>query len=476
MLESLEITGPEPQQKTRLRILETHFKYPFIRTEEVIDTETGTVVTRTEMVADHLLVTLHQGEDPSSFLKALDIPGSSLIPITSNLYRLTLPSHSLEALPQALEKFHTQKNNTQSIVEPDFIAHSSLTQALHIPSTATCSKSIDTVLNLESSFNAGDSNAIPNDPSFCYQWGIFPKINRGAFLTSIYQKNSSNIDALGAWKIRTDASSVVVAVLDSGIRYTHEDLAANMWHDPLPPNEDFYTSNTYGNNNDAMDDNGHGTHCAGIIGAVGNNGIGITGIAWNVQLMPCKCLDQNGSGAASDIILSVEYAMAHGATIFNCSWGVPSYSDALLAALMRARTKGIILVVAAGNEGVDNDEAPSYPASYELDNIVTVAATTQEDHLACFSNYGANTVSIAAPGSGIYSTFATSDSSYATESGTSMAAPYVTGSFALLKAQFPQKSYTELITRLLKSADKVPALQGKTIAGRLNIRRALAEE
>lgn len=442
VVESLEIEGPEPQQKTRLRILETHFKYPFIRTEEVFDPLTGNVITRSEMVADHLLITLAPDQDPKAFLEAWNIPSSSLIPVISeHLYRLTLPRHSLEALPEALEKIHTLKN-PPTMAEPDFIAHASF---------------------------------LPNDPAYCYQWGIFPKIN-SSLNPYFYQKANSNIGATEAWKIRTDASSVIVAILDTGIRYTHEDLAGNMWHNPQPTSDDFYGSNPYGNNNDPMDNNGHGTHCAGIIGAVGDNGIGITGLAWKVQLMACKCLDENGSGVSSDMILSVEYAITHGAMILNCSWGITSFSQALLASMMRARTAGIIIVVAAGNDGSNNDTSASYPVSYELDNIVPVTATRQDDQLAFFSNYGAKSIAIAAPGVNIYSTYATSDSAYAYESGTSMAAPYVTGAFALLKAQFPTQSYKELITKLLNTADKIPALQGKTIVGRLNIGRALTSE
>jgi len=322
---------------------------------------------------------------------------------------------------------------------------------------------------------------IPNDPYYHLQWELSPSPRR-------YLPFPDGINARGAWKIRTSAASVIVAVIDTGICYTHDDLAANMWHNEYPTCNDIYgcdatTSEISGDPMDAMNQQarGHGTMCAGIIGAVGNNDIGITGIAWEVQLMACKCFDPAGNAAASDVITCIDYACSHGATIINCSWGhSPLNLDgtAFVEALKRAQQQGVIIVAAAGNSGNNNDLQPEYPASCALDNIVAVAATNGDDQLASRSNYGPTTVHLGAPGSWIYSTSITTGDLdhhpfYDHGSGTSMAAPHVTGALALMLAEFPNLSYHEIIDKLLTTTDPVPDLHGKTIAGRLNIAKAL---
>ncbi len=295
-----------------------------------------------------------------------------------------------------------------------------------------------------------------------------------------------DINAPEAWDLVRYASNVVVAVIDSGIRQTHEDLRDNLWTNPneIAGNgidddndgivDDVHGYNAIDNTGSADDNEGHGTHVAGIIGASGNNGKGSTGVAWTVRLMSLKFLDSDGQGATSDAIACIDYARAHGAQLINASWGGAGQSQALRRAIDRARASGIIFVTAAGNESTNNDRTPSYPASYAVDNMVSVAASDSLGALADFSNYGSTSVDLMAPGVNIRSTWYSGDSAYANESGTSMSTPFVTGVFALLKARFPTTDYTQLIAAVLNSADKVPSAAGKMVTGgKLNARAAI---
>jgi subtilisin family serine protease/subtilisin-like proprotein convertase family protein len=236
--------------------------------------------------------------------------------------------------------------------------------------------------------------------------------------------------------------------------------------------DDLVGWNFVNNTNDPMDDFGHGTHVAGIIGATGNNGVGVTGINWNVQLMPIKFMNATGAGTISDFIEGLNYAVAHGARISNNSWTGATFSTSLLDAIQAAQAKGHIFVAAAGNYGGNNDNSPEYPAGFKLDNVVSVTATDRNDKLASFSNYGANSVTLAAPGVDILST--TLGGGYGFNSGTSMATPQVTGVMALVWSAHPSWTYSQVIRQVTSTVDKVPALAGKTITGgRLNAGAAL---
>ncbi|HMJ66663.1 MAG TPA: S8 family peptidase, partial [Candidatus Binatia bacterium] len=324
----------------------------------------------------------------------------------------------------------------------------------------------------------------PNDPRFGdgSLWNFY---NPGTLGGSV----DADVDAPEAWDIQRDASGVIVAVIDTGVRYTHEDLAANMWRNPIevPGNRvdednNGYFSDVYGINamnglGNPMDDHGHGTHVAGIIGAVGDNSIGCVGVALRVQIMALKFLGTNMYGTISDAIECIDYARLKGARVINASWG--DYNDfasqALRDAIAAARDAGIIFVAAAGNETGNNDTRPFYPASYDVDNIISVAATTRADDLAGFSCFGARTVHLAAPGVEVYSTWGASDAAYRNYSGTSMAAPHVAGACALVWARFPSLTYREVIQRVLGSVDPLPSLAGKTVTGgRLNLYKALS--
>jgi subtilisin family serine protease len=321
----------------------------------------------------------------------------------------------------------------------------------------------------------------PNDPLFMdgLLYGLHNTGQNGG-------RSDADIDAPEGWDVGTNAQNVIVAVIDSGVRYTHEDLAANMWRNPneIPNNRldddgNGYTDDIYGLNaitltGNPWDDSGHGTHVAGTIAAVGNNGVGLAGVAWRAKIMAVKFLDSTGWGYTSDAVVAVDYARAKGASVINASFSGDYYSTTLLAALNRARSAGIIVVAAAGNDTSNNDNAPTYPANFLLANIVAVAATTRSDGLASYSNFGKRTVHLAAPGSAIVSTSYTADDAYETNSGTSMAAPHVAGAFTLLRAHYPSETYQQLINRVLNGVDPLPVLTNICKSGgRLNLQRAM---
>lgn len=313
------------------------------------------------------------------------------------------------------------------------------------------------------------ATATPNDPGLASTWGLSNSRSVGV-----------DIGAKQAWDFGT-SSSVVVAVIDSGIDYNHVDLAANIWRntDEIAGNgrdddgngyvDDIRGWNFVSDNNNPMDDNGHGTHIAGTIGAVGNNATGVAGINWSIQMMPLKFLARDGSGLLSDAIAAIDYARVNGAKIINASWGGGGFSSALQSAIQRFQNAGGIFVAAAGNEGSNNAVVASYPANYNLTNIVSVASSTSTDGLSSFSNYGTN-VDIAAPGSNIYSTLP--GNRYGSMSGTSMATPHVAGAMALLWGQNPSVTARQLIDAVMQNTDDV--LRGPTQHGRLDVGKAAA--
>lgn len=320
----------------------------------------------------------------------------------------------------------------------------------------------------------------PNDPFFPQLWGLHNTGQTGG-------SPDADIDAAEAWDVTRGDASVVVAVIDTGVDYNHPDLAANMWTNSaeIPGNgiddegdgwvDDVHGIDTVNIDGNPMDDNSHGTHCAGTIGAVGNNGIGVAGVCHTVRIMPLKFLASNGFGQTSAAITCIDYARTHGAKILSNSWAGDEFSQLLLEAIQRARNAGILFVAAAGNEGTNNDAVTTYPASYTplVDNQLTVAATDNSDQLAFFSNYGAS-VDLAAPGVNIYST--TPNNTYSFFSGTSMAAPHVSGAAALLLARYPGLTPAQLKARLLSNVDTPASLLGKTASGRLNVNRALEND
>lgn len=262
-----------------------------------------------------------------------------------------------------------------------------------------------------------------------------------------------NIFASQAWNLSRGSQNVVVAVVDTGIDPTHYELKNNMWTD-RNSSSTIYGYNARSPLQTPFDDNGHGTHVAGVIGANAENNSGIQGINWRVKLMAIKFLSKEGSGSVSDAIKGLEWAVNKGAHILNNSWGGGDYSRSLDETIRWSSSKGVLFVAAAGNESQDLDAKPGYPASYKHSNMVVVGALAQNERLAGFSNYGKGTVHIAAPGSKILSTVP--GGKFESWDGTSMAAPHVSGVLALLKSKFPSDSMSSLKAKLLNGVTYNP--------------------
>jgi len=317
-----------------------------------------------------------------------------------------------------------------------------------------------------------DSAYISND-----LWGLNNTGQNGG-------KQDADIDAPEAWDITTGNKNTIVVVMDSGIRVTHDDLKSQLWVnlDEVPNNGkdddgDGYIDNINGinpetNNGDLTDNVGHGTHVAGTIGASANDSGGHVGVAWNVSLMGAKGGDYGI--ARSSQLAGIDFAIAEGASVVNCSFGGFNYSQTMFEAFAAGGEAGIIFACASGNESVDGDLMKHYPSSYDIESIINVAATDRGDELAYFSNYGFIEVDLAAPGVDIYSTTSSADNAYELQDGTSMAAPHVAGVLSLMRSLQPSWSNLEIREQLLSSVDVLDSLDGLVqTGGRLNAFKAL---
>jgi subtilisin family serine protease len=318
--------------------------------------------------------------------------------------------------------------------------------------------------------------AKPNDPFFSQLWGLH---NVGQVVNGDRPGTpDADIDAPEAWNLTTGSSAVTAAIIDSGVQYDHPDLAANI--------SDLPGVDLVAGDSDPRDENGHGTHVAGTVAARGNNGIGVAGASWVTELLPVRVLDAEGFGTEFNIAQGITYAGQTGVQVANLSLGGPGDSPLQREALSSA--SNVLFAAAAGNGGPDgigdnNDVVPQSPCNYSvLPNVICVAATTQNDVLADFSNFGARSVNLAAPGGderpgplglgNILSTVPTD--AYAYFEGTSMATPHVTGVAALIKARFPSATPADIKNRILSTVDRLPALSGRVSSnGRLNAFRAL---
>ena len=475
-------------------------KHSFVRLEEEVGKDGSgnpVILHRKEMVGDQIIVKLPVGatqQDAEAMAgKIGGRAGSRPFAPDTWLFKL---DRKLEAVPEGMENLKSS-GAVIDYTEPDLIVRPA---------------------------------RLPNDP----------KVKD---FTSWHLYNNAQIDkdikAARAWDRRTSAAygtnnKVIIAVLDSGVRYTHQDLSANMWRNPADPQngidddgngwvddvhgidavgtENFTDSNfnaikdpdtdkrpgrsnaepfsdtittngVWDTDADPMDNDGHGTHCAGLIGAVGNNGIGSAGVAWSgVEIMALRFID--GTGSISDQVLCMDYARLRGAKVINASFGQDGgQSQTEIDAISRLNSSGMILVAAAGNGGDDdigddnNGSAPFYPASYSNSNIIAVGATDRNDNKSNFSNYGTTAVDLFAPGDNLYSTRTGTDTSYSSGSGTSFAAPIVSGALALLIAEYPNDTVSQRVNRVVNTnaVDVVPALSGLCVTGgRLNLAKLLS--
>jgi subtilisin family serine protease/uncharacterized membrane protein len=331
--------------------------------------------------------------------------------------------------------------------------------------------------------------AQPDDPQFPQLWGL---LNTGQTIKGVAGTPGADIHASDAWNLSVGSKDYVVAVIDTGVDYTHPDLATNIWSAPdafsvtiagmtINCPKGSHGFNAIALNCDPMDDNVHGTHVSGTIGAIGNNGVGVTGVNWTASIMASKFLDAGGSGSLADALNAIDFviqtkqlfASTLGANVrvLSNSWGGGGFSQAMLDEINLANANDMLFVAAAGNNGLPNDSFKFYPASYNAPNVIAVAATNNQDGLASFSNYGAATVHLGAPGVDVTST--APNNSYLTASGTSMATPHVSGA-AMLVLSRCALSTADLKATILSSAEPVPALDGKTVTGgRLDVNGAM---
>lgn len=337
----------------------------------------------------------------------------------------------------------------------------------------------------EPNYLISTASTTPNDPTFAREWGLANNGFTGG-------TTDADIDANEAWDITMGSGDVVVAVIDSGVDYTHPDLAANMWHNPgeVPSNgldddgngfvDDFHGYDFVNQDGDPMDDRNHGTHVAGTIAMRGNNGIGGTGVSWNAQIMAVKILSAADTITHADAIAGINYVTlmrSRGVNVrlSNNSWGGGSFSQAIKDAIDGAGQAGVLFVAAAGNDARETDAAVFYPAGYDSPSIISVAATDHNDRYASFSNWGATSVDLAAPGVSVWSTV---PGGFDWFSGTSMATPHVAGAAALVWSAFPNLTAQEVKARLLGGVDFIGDIGANasypTVTnGRLNVRNAI---
>lgn len=512
---------PGPDGIRRARVLKTDFHYPLLQTVELLhpNPKSGEeeVIGYRSMVADHVLAQIDTDRAPANWQDALSERGFTIRREVGadGLYVL---GFELEQADQVSEVVDTLSRDLAWVeyAEPDFVVAARSHEP--IPNDPL----FDMLWGMR---NTGQAGGVPGkDIKAVDGWAKQIELQRQRQLANgVSEENLELTPGAGFWRGAAEPGKVgkknyvIVAVLDSGVNYRHVDLVENMWINPNETSGNFhdddgngYVDDIHGisleyRDGDPMDLNGHGTHVAGTIGAIGNNSVGVAGVAWDVKIMAIQFLNAFGGGVLSDSIPGIDYAWQNGAHILNNSWGFDAYgrwfggmgpSNALSSAIQRSRNAGAIFVTAAGNESEDVDIYPDYPPSYQnlTDNIVNVGSMEPSGNRSIWqrfrlipflpwdpvidvdigSNYGRENVQIFAPGTDIVSTYAFGIDTYAILSGTSMASPHVAGLYAVLKAEYPDEPYFVLIQRLLQRADVEPQLAGLGQKGRrANLARAL---
>jgi Subtilase family/Fervidolysin N-terminal prodomain len=395
------------------------------------------------------------------------VSGQLLVRFRAGLNRQAMQAQHAQVGAAVLKEFHVVKN-LQLVRLPT---------GMTVPQARRLYRARPDVLYAEPNYlrYTVQSPLVPNDPLYPDMWNLHNTGQAGG-------TPGADIHAPQAWGLITGRSSVVVAVIDTGIDYKHPDLAANVWSSSssytvtLNGKAVTCAAGTHGFNAitqtcDPMDDDSHGTHVSGIIGADGNNGTGVAGVNWQVQLMACKFLDSSGSGSTADAITCLEYVALmkdSGVNLVatNNSYGGVGFSQAEMDAIDSHRQRGVLFIAAAGNAHSNNDFASFYPANYGLPHMIAVAASDRRDTLADFSNFGRHTVHLSAPGKEILSTVP--GGQYEVYSGTSMAAPHVTGMAALLKAQDSTRDWKAIKNLMLAGGDTVSGLSNTIAQKRLN--------
>ncbi len=337
---------------------------------------------------------------------------------------------------------------------------------------------------------SGQAEVVYAEPNHIYRIGLIPDDTRFGELWGMHNTGQSggafdfDIDAPEAWDEHTDSPAVVIGSIDTGIDEDHEDLAENMWTNPgeIPGNgtdddgngfvDDVNGWDFVNNDNNPNDDNSHGSHTMGTAAGRGNNGKGVAGVTWSAQIMSIKVCNSFGSCPTNAIINGIDYATDNGAHVTSNSYGGGGFNQSMFDAISRANDAGVLFSAAAGNNNRNNDTSPFYPATYDLPNIISVAAMDRFGNRSSFSNYGATTVDLGAPGSSILST--NPNNAYGNKSGTSMACPHVTGAVAYLMGFNPTLPYLDYKQVLMDSVEPNDNLAGRAVSGGvLNLRKAL---
>ncbi len=376
-------------------------------------------------------------------------------PITAKSKRLLIRYADVNTKPQestlraaGLRTVEDYEQGEFLLVEPLDDVSTKTVEAL-IADDAVIHAAPDYVMNVpqitrSQTVQSASTVSVPNDPLLKNLWGM------------------SNIGATAVWPTFRESPNVIVAVIDTGVDYNHPDLCNNMWSKDGRFGYDFYDDD-----DDPMDEQNHGTHCAGTIAGSGNNGVGIVGVSWKTQIMAIRFLGPNGDGNVSDGVKAIDWAVANGAHIISNSWAGPDSLPELNEAVARAEKKGVLFIAAAGNTagvGNNNDTAAYYPAACPNANVITVAAIDAYNNRGSFSHYGRKSVDIGAPGVGIVSTVR--NNQYAQYDGTSMAAPHVAGAAAMVWAKTftsPTQDRTQMAKvrdLIYENARPVPSLRG----------------